>query len=139
MNNNYNSNTVVVGRVACMTDTTQQSAPEHPPPPIRSCWIHPWYQHGNLGKFLSLCFFSLCYIIKYKTFFPYIDIQLYQHLWKWGKVEIGKTRNCVWKPSHNFSFSLFPLVLIFNNYFPKSKARWSSGRRRDEVEVNIPQ
>ena len=31
MNNNYNSNTVVDGRAAHVTDTTRQSAPEHPP------------------------------------------------------------------------------------------------------------
>jgi hypothetical protein len=34
IHNNYNSNTVVDGRVAHMTDTTRQSAPEHPPPPL---------------------------------------------------------------------------------------------------------
>ena len=34
MNNNYNSNTIVDGRAAHMTDTTRQSAPEHPPPPL---------------------------------------------------------------------------------------------------------
>jgi hypothetical protein len=75
-------------------------------------------QHENVGKFLSLCFFVLYYISTL--------------------VEIGKTRNCVktLRPSgvvfpHNFSFSQFPLVLIFNNYSPK--ARWLSGNiRRDE-------
>ena len=34
MNNNYNSNTIVDGRAAHMIDTTRQSAPEHPPPPL---------------------------------------------------------------------------------------------------------
>ena len=41
MNNNYNSNTVVDGRAAHMTDTTRQSAPEHPPPPPYQIMLDP--------------------------------------------------------------------------------------------------
>jgi hypothetical protein len=44
-------------------------------------------QHGNVGKFLSLCFFVLYYKTNIKHFFG-IDIQLYQHSWKLGKLEI---------------------------------------------------
>jgi hypothetical protein len=44
-------------------------------------------QHGNVGKFLSLYFFVLYYKTNIKHFFR-IDIQLYQHLWKLGKLEI---------------------------------------------------
>ena len=44
-------------------------------------------QHGNVGTFLSLCFFVLYYKTNIKHFFR-IDIQLYQHSWKLGKREI---------------------------------------------------
>jgi hypothetical protein len=43
--------------------------------------------HGNVGKFLSLCFFVLYYKTNIKHFFR-IDIQLYQHSWKLEKLEI---------------------------------------------------
>jgi hypothetical protein len=59
-------------------------------------------QHGNVGKFLSLYFFVLCYKTNIKHFFR-IDIQLYQHSWKLGKLEI------VWKHSARFhTISHFP-------------------------------
>jgi hypothetical protein len=44
-------------------------------------------QHGNVGKFLSLCFFVLYYKTNTKQFFR-IDIQLYQHSWKLGELEV---------------------------------------------------
>ena len=76
MNNNYNSNTVVKqdfavvkqvdGRAAHMTDTTQhQTWQSTPPPPTRSCWIHPWLHNlsllflavMNMIRWVSQCFY----------------------------------------------------------------------------------
>jgi hypothetical protein len=62
-------------------------------------------QHGNVGKFLSLYFFVLYYKKNIKHFFR-IDIQLYQHSWKLGKLEI------VWKHFGrrvSIQFLVFPI------------------------------
>jgi hypothetical protein len=72
-------------------------------------------QHGNIGKFLSLYFFVLYYKTNIKHFFR-IDIQLYQHSWKLGKLEIlwkhSVLRASCFRTIWIFSFSQFPLVLI---------------------------
>jgi hypothetical protein len=49
-------------------------------------------QHGNVGKFLSLCFFVLYYKTNIKHFFR---IDTVYRLVISTLVEIGKTRNCV--------------------------------------------
>ena len=53
MNNNYNSNTVVDGRAAHMTDTTRQSAPEYPPPPYQ-IMLDPSLSYSGTMSFYSL-------------------------------------------------------------------------------------
>jgi hypothetical protein len=58
-------------------------------------------QHGNVGKFLSLCFFVLYYKTNINCFRVDIHINIVSVL---ILVQIGKTRN--------FSFSQFALVLI---------------------------
>jgi hypothetical protein len=65
-------------------------------------------QHGNVGKFLSLCFFVLYYKTNIKHFFS-IDIQLYQHSWKLGELEI------VWKHSA-LRVSCFHTISRFPNF-----------------------
>jgi hypothetical protein len=62
-------------------------------------------QHGNVGKFLSLCFFVLYYLTNIKHFFR-IDIQLYQQSWKFGKLEI------VWKSTQLLVFPISTRVDI---------------------------
>jgi hypothetical protein len=56
-------------------------------------------QHGNVGKFLSLCFF----VLYYKTIIKHFSVLIYSYI---------NTRGIsgVVFP-HNFSFSQFPLVL----------------------------
>jgi hypothetical protein len=78
----------------------------------KSCVDITQCQHGNVGKFLSLCFFVLYYKTNIKHFPCWYTVIS-------TLVEIGKTRNCVktLRPlgvvfPHNFSFSQFPLVLI---------------------------
>jgi hypothetical protein len=88
----------------------------------KSCVHITQCQHGNIGKFLFF-FFVLYYKTNIKHFLR-IDIQLYQHSWKLGKLEI------LWKHSalrascfHTiwiFSFSQFPRVLICILYFKNS-------------------
>jgi hypothetical protein len=57
VNNNYNSNTVVDGRAAHMTDTTRQSAPENPPLPDHAgsipAAISPLIGYGCLEKIVT--------------------------------------------------------------------------------------
>jgi hypothetical protein len=65
-------------------------------------------QHGNAGKFLSLYFVVLYYKTNIKHFFR-IDIQLYQHSWKLGKLEI------VWKHSA-LRASCFHTISRFPNF-----------------------
>jgi hypothetical protein len=99
-------------------------------------------QHGNVGKFLSLCFFVLYYKTNIKHFFR-IDIQLYQHSrWKLGKLEI------VWKHSYfSTQILVFPIstridITVYQHgkcfTFIKKLINNSRGKyKRNECLINV--
>ena len=61
-------------------------------------------QHGNVGKFLSLCFF----VLYYKTNIKLFSVLIYSYI---NTREIGKTRNCV--KTLRPSGVVFPQFLVF--------------------------
>jgi hypothetical protein len=65
-------------------------------------------QHRNVGKFLSLCFFVLYYKTNIKHFFR-VDIQLYQHSWKLGKLEIVLKHSALRASCFHAQFVVFPI------------------------------
>jgi hypothetical protein len=79
-------------------------------------------QHGNVGKFISLCFFVLYYKTNIKHFFR-IDIQLYQHSWKLGKLPIS-TRVDITVYQHGKCF----IFVNYNIAFVNSERRLAKSR-----------
>ena len=55
----YNSNTVVDGQAAHMTDTTRQSAPEHSPPPPYQIMLDPCLLRMYINNCNLCCSFKL--------------------------------------------------------------------------------